>query len=154
MKSYLLFATFLLLLSINYSCKKKATDPCLGVLSENQPWMIAVKFIDKDTKQNLITDKTIDTTKLKIINQKDQSIIQKYIHEERGLVMLYVPEKSEDYKLQIQTGASNPVELEFSSKVSPIPCGINHEVKEVSIKNHPFEILEKNNRRYVLEVKI
>lgn len=149
--SILLFATSLCL----NSCKKNSSiKSCDGVLSESGPWVIALKLIDKDSKENLLLKKVIDTAQLKIINQKDQSTIPKYIHTTNGFVFFSVPEKTENYQIKMQTGKTDPISLTFSSSVKPLECGISHEVKDLSVSNYPFVISEQSFRRYILEVSL
>ncbi len=162
MKYRFLFVCLLLITSLSYfGCKKRSAleqdkeiDPCAGVFSESGPWTIGLKLVDKDTKENLLLKKAIDTAQIKIVNQVEQRIIPKFVYVDKGLVYFMVPEKTTDFKISVYAGSIDPILLTFSSTVKAARCGIDHQVKDMSVGNYPFVISEKTFRRYTLDIGI
>lgn len=153
-------AMVLLMAGLLFSCQKTSTNPCDGLLNESPPENIFVKFIDKQTGDNLIIANNLDTDDIKVtigqtgdlykgwrINNNLSSSSPLY-----GVVRFTIfHQTAGDYPYKIQVGNLGTVTLSYTVKEveTDNPCKrYTYPLKDIKITDHPFELLKYQDKTH------
>lgn len=159
----ILFALAMFVALLAPSCQKTEVeeDPCAGLIGDVSPISLYVKFVDKETGEDLIVANGLDREDINItIGQTGEpfELWSIYHHETpsplNGAIQLtIIPHTEEgDYRYIIQAG--DLVTATFSTTVDKVendgPCGgrYYYPISAIEITDHPFEPLEYEGNTY------
>jgi hypothetical protein len=157
------FAALIVLVAGSFfSCQKTRTNPCEGLLNESPPKYVFVRFIDKQTGDNLIVTNNLDADDIKVtIGQtgelyKNWEISNNYPSSSPlyGLVGFTVfQETAGNYPYKIQVGDLGTVTLSYTidEVKSDSPCKrYYYPMKDIKITDHPFELLKYGDKNILV----
>lgn len=144
-------------------CKKTAeSDPCDGVLNEGMPTQVGLVFVDKQTGENILLSKKIDTSAVTITPEPDAQLKRGVIVNQPGspmhgaLAFTIADTKEGLFKYKIDIDGLTGATLSYTNKMEKSdnkckPYYIN--ITEPAIEEHPFT-LSRTNFRLVFKVML
>lgn len=161
-KIYCLPLILLLVAGFGAGCKKSSQkNPCEGVLSEGMPAQAALIFLDKQTGENILLSKSIDTSAITITpapsGLKGGVIVKQAGSPLYGALVMPVADTKEGvFKYQIDIANVGSVTLSHINKKekSNNICNPYYiSITEPAIENHPFTV-SRSGSRLMFEIKL
>jgi hypothetical protein len=144
-------------------CKKTtASDPCDGVLNEGMPTQVGLVFVDKQTGENMLLSKNIDTAAITITPEPDPQFKRGMIVNQPGspmhgaLAFTIADTKEGLFKYKVDIAGLGNATLSYTNKMEKSdnkcrPYYIN--ITEPAIEEHSFT-LSRTNYRLVFKVML
>lgn len=159
---YYLPLILLLAVSLGAGCNKSSQkNPCEGVLSEGMPTQAALIFLDKQTGENILLSKGIDTSAITItpapLGLKGGVIVKQTGSPLYGALVMPVADTKEGvYKYQVDITNVGSITLSHINKKekSDNICNPYYiSITEPAIENHPFTV-SRSGSRLIFEIKL
>lgn len=154
-KIYYLPLILLGAVSVAPGCKKSNSNPCEGVVSEGVPTQVGLIFVDKQTGENILLSKNIDTANITITPAPADLPLRGVIVKETGsalygsLVFHIADTKKGDfqYKINIPTVGSTTLSYTNKEEKSDSKCNpIYISVADPVIEEHTFTLTRTGSR--------
>lgn len=160
--TYMLSLTFLFALAAG--CKKSsAPNPCDDIRSEGMPTQVGFIFIDKQTNENILLSKNIDTSVITItplpldINLSRGVIVKQPGSPMNGALMFTIVDQKEGtFKYKIDIAGVGSTTLSYTNKKvqTDNKCkAYDINIADPKIDDHPF-IVTKTGSRLIFKVTL
>ncbi|UYQ95710.1 hypothetical protein MKQ68_11415 [Chitinophaga horti] len=153
----------LLAISLATGCDKEDKDPCRDLLNEGMPTQVAFKFLDKQTGENLLLTRNIDTAGVTIsplpidAGAKRGVIVKQANHPMEGCLVFTVSEAVEgpvNYKIDIEGIGATNVSYNNKREAGDSPCRpFVIRIKDMQVTDHEFT-LDRTTFRYVFTIRL
>lgn len=161
-KIYHLPLIFLLAAGLGAGCKKSSEkNPCDGVLNEGMPTLAALVLLDKETGENILLSKNIDTAAVTItpapLDLKRGVIVNEPGAPMYGALVIPVSDAKEGtfkYKIDIaNVGSITLSHINRKEKSNSICNPYYISITEPEIEDHPFTV-SRTAFRFAFEIKL
>lgn len=152
----------LLAIGLGAGCKKSSQkNPCEGVLSEGMPTQAALILLDKQTGENILLSKNIDTSAITItpapLGLKGGVIVKQTGSPLYGALVMPVADTKEGvFKYQVDIANVGSITLSHTNRKekSDNICNPYYiSVTDPAIENHPFTV-SRTGSRFIFEIKL
>ena len=156
-KFYYLPLVLLVTLIIGPGCQKsKQSNPCEGVVSEGMPMMAGLVLIDKQTGENILLSKNIDSSTITITQEgtnvpAEQAVIVKNSGSPMyGALVFHITDTKKGafkYKINIPDVGSTTLSYTNTEEESDNACNPHYiSVNDPVIEDHEFTLTRSNSR--------